>query len=160
MKKLKKSELVNALIFFLCVIAMLITSFAFGQVERIKDGIITKRFTSNSLCFKSPLISRDTIFLNLMSDSLDSKTITFNAYVYYPSKINVGDESIIIGYDNGTQSILQKYNFDKKTNCASYELVGDINSLINNKVSFVLFRGIAKYDKFDKNYFADFFKYL
>ena len=95
-----------------------------------------------------------------MSDSLDSKTITFNAYVYYPSKINVGDESIIIGYDNGTQSILQKYNFDKKTNCASYELVGDINSLINNKVSFVLFRGIAKYDKFNKNYFADFFKYL
>jgi len=141
-------------------IILLLNIIAFGQIERIKDGIITKRFTSNSLCFKSPLISKDTIFLNLMSDSIDRKTITFNAYVYYPSKINVGDESIVIGYENGTQSILQKYSFDKKTNCASYELVGDINSLINNKVSFVLFRGIAKYDKIDKNYFSDFFKYL
>jgi len=141
-------------------IILLLNIIAFGQIERIKDGIITKRFTSNSLCFKSPLISKDTIFLNLMSDSIDRKTITFNAYVYYPSKINVGDESIVIGYENGTQSILQKYSFDKKTNCASYELVGDINSLINNKVSFVLFRGIAKYDKIDKNYFLNFFKYL
>ena len=141
-------------------IILLLNIIAFGQIERIKDGIITKRFTSNSLCFKSPLISKDTIFLNLMSDSIDRKTITFNVYVYYPSNINVGDESIVIGYENGTQSILQKYSFDKITNCASYELVGDINSLINNNVSFVLFRGIAKYDKIDKNYFADFFKYL
>lgn len=155
-----KNKRVNVIVFLLSLILLGAASCAFGQVSRIKEDGVTKRFTSNSLCFKSPLISKDTIFLNLMSDSVDSKTITFSVYVYYPEKIKVGDESIVIGYANGSQSILQKYAFDKETNCASYEVIGDINNLIKSNVSFVLFRGIAKYDKFDKNYFSDFFKYL
>lgn len=155
-----KSRRTNIIVLLFCVGFLFLAGCAFAQVDRINENGVTKRFTSNSLCFKSPLISKDTIFLNLMSDSIDSKTITFNVYVYYPEKIKVGDDAIIIGFTDGTQSVLQKYAFDKSTNCASYEVVGEINGLIKNKVSFVLFRGIAKYDKFDKNYFSDFFKYL
>jgi len=155
-----KSRRTNILVLLLSVGFLFLASCAFGQVERINENGVTKRFTSNSLCFKSPLISKDTIFLNLMSDSVDSKTITFNVYVYYPEKIKVGNDAIIVGFADGTQTVLQKYAFDKESNCASYEVIGEINGLIKNKVSFVLFRGIAKYDKFDKNYFSDFFKYL
>lgn len=155
-----KCRKTNIIVILLSVGFLFLASCAFGQVDRIDENGVVTRYSSNSLCFKSPLITKDTIFLNLMSDSIDSKTITFSVYVYYPEKIKVGDDAIIIGYADGTQAVLQKYGFDKKTNCASYELIGDINILIKNKVSFVLFRGIAKYDKFDKNYFSDFFKYL
>ena len=155
-----KSRKTNIIVLLLSVGFLFLASCAFGQVDRIEENGVVTRYSSNSLCFRSPLITKDTIFFNLMSDSIDAKTITFSAYVYYPEKIKVGDDAIIVGFVDGTQTILQKYAFDKKTNCASYEVIGDINGLVKNKVSFVLFRGIAKYDKFDKNYFSDFFKYL
>lgn len=155
-----KSRKTNIIVLLLSVGFLFLASCAFGQVDRMEENGVVTRYSSNSLCFKSPLITKDTIFFNLMSDSIDAKTITFNAYVYYPEKIKVGDDAIVVGFADGTQTVLQKYGFDKKTNCASYEVIGDINSLVKNKVSFVLFRGIAKYDKFDKNYFSDFFKSL
>jgi hypothetical protein len=155
-----KSRRTNILVLLLSFGFLLLGSCAFGQVERINENGVIRRFTSNSLCFQIPLITKDTIFLNLMSDSVDAKTITFNVYVYFPDKIKVGEESIVIGHTDGTQTILQRYAFNEETNCASYEIVGDINKLVKGKPSFVLFRGIAKYDKFDKNYFSDFFKYL
>jgi len=155
-----KDKKINLVVVLFSVLFLLFGGCAFAQVDRIVEDGITKRFTSNSLCFQSPLISKDTIFLNLMSDSVDSKTITFSVYVYFPEKIKVGEESIVVGHTDGTQTILQRYAFNEETNCASYEIVGDINKLVKGKPSFVLFRGIAKYDKFDKNYFSDFFKYL
>jgi hypothetical protein len=155
-----KSKKINLVVVLFSILFLLFGGCAFAQVERVNENGVVTRYTSNSLCFKSPLITKDTIFLNLMSDSIDAQTMTFHVYVYYPNKIKVGNESIVIGYDNGTQSILQKYRFDEASNCATYEVVGDINNFVKSKVSFVLFRGIAKYDKFDKNYFSDFFKYL
>ena len=155
-----KSRRTNIFVLLLSVGFLFLAGCAFAQVDRIIEDGVTRRFTSNSLCFQIPLITKDTIFLNLMSDSVDAKTITFNVYVYFPEKIKVGEESIVIGHTDGTQTILQRYAFNEETNCASYEIVGDINKLAKSKPSFVLFRGIAKYDKFDKNYFSDFFKYL
>lgn len=155
-----KCRKTNIIVLLLSFGFLFLASCAFGQVERMVEDGVTKRYTSNSLCFKSPLMGGDTIFFNLMSDSLDEKTITFNAYVYYPSNIKVGEESIVIGYSNGRTSLFQKYSKATENNCVVYELIGDINDFAKNKVSFVLFRGIAKYDKVDKNYFSDFFKNL
>lgn len=159
--KTKQTRLFGRILFLVAVVLLMaMCQFANAQnINRIEfqdgDNILIKRYNSKSLSFKNPLIG-DNIEMNVYSDSIDNKTITFALYVIYPKNINAKNNSILIQYVDGTQDMLLQTRYDDKDGYAEYEPTVSINNLLFKKVDFLLIRGVSKYDKFDKTYFKDF----
>jgi hypothetical protein len=124
------------------------------------DGkTVVSRYKSESLILKSPLITRDTIFLNVVSDSIDDKTITFKIYVLYPPNLNPKGNDIVITYKDGTIDVFKQIRLDN-SNYAEYLASFGINSIAYKPVKKILLRGIDSYDDIDKDYFKEFFYYI
>lgn len=161
-----KCKKINIIVFLICVFILTLGGCAFGQTQRMvtKDSksakeIVTK-YPSEGLFFESPLSSKEFIQLSAKSDSIGAGVITFNLYAYFPENINPKDAAIVIGYADGTNDVFQQSLFIKEENYAEYTPNMDIRNISTKKVSYVVFRGIAKCINKDKTYFTEFFKYL
>lgn len=161
-----KEKRIGVIIFLACIAALLLANSAFGQIERmstfdyIKNKIVVTRYSSTILELKSPLFSKESITINAKSDSIDTKSITFDIFAYFPKNINPEGASIVIGYTDGTTDLMQQTYFDKDENYAEYHPVDGINNLSNKKISYVHIRGIVKCETKDKTYFSNFLSYL
>lgn len=138
-----------------------LTSQVISRMQYIDyDGkTVVSRYKSESLILKSPLINKDTIFLNVVSDSIDDKTITFKIYVLYPPSLNPKGNDIVITYKDGTIDVFKQIRLDK-SNYAEYLASFGINSIAYKPVKKILLRGIDSYDDIDKDYFKEFFYYI
>lgn len=154
-----KSRRTNIIVLLLSVGFLFLASCAFGQVSRIKQDSVVKRFITESIEIKNPLIG-DNILLSAYSDSIDSKTLTFIIYVYFPENINALDKNIVINYVDGTSDVLQQFIYDKNDGYAEYEFIQNITNISTKKVDSILIRGVSKSKVSNKSYFIDFFASL
>ncbi len=156
----------NLIVLFFSFLFLFIGGCTFGQVERdvyynnVTKKKVTTRYNSYALEFESPLNKSDLILLNVKSDSISEKEITFNLFVYFPSNINPKGSNIVIGYEDGTTDIFYQNRFESEDNYTEYVAVDNINNISKKKVAYVVFRGIAKCVNKDKTYFSTFFKYI
>lgn len=135
-----------------------------AQVVRevfLQDGEnVVKRYVDYALELKTPLTSGEDILLSAMSDSIDTKTITFALFAYFPKGINPKGADIVITYKDGTTDVFKQTRFEKETNYVEYQAVIGINNIFIKPMKSMLIRGIAKYDNVEKNYFTEFFANL
>jgi len=155
-----KSRKTNIIVLLLSVGFLFLASCAFGQVSRIKfNGEETVKRYTDAMVIKNPLLGDD-ITLSAYSDSIDTKTITFAIYVYFPENINGLNKQMVISYTDGTTDILQQEIYDRNDGYAEYKMIDNINNISSKKVESILIRNVAKYKVSDKSYFINFFASL
>lgn len=126
--------------------------------DDVKNVDFTRRYSSYSLAFKSPLCCEgDTIWVSVFSDSVDVNWFTFNLYVYFPRNINPLNSTMVLEYTDGTNEILYQIGFPDENNYVEYYVVTRMfESLFTKKVKNITFRGIQTFKIKDKTFFIDF----
>jgi hypothetical protein len=122
----------------------------------------TRRYSDYALTFKTPLCcDPDTIYVNVMSDSIDVEKKTFNLYVYFPKNINPINSVMLLNYTDGTNEILYQPMFPDENNYVEYYIVSkQWNTISSKKVKSITFRGIGTFKVKDKSFFIDLYKKL
>lgn len=126
--------------------------------DDVKNIDFTRRYSSYSLAFKSPLCCEgDTIWVSVFSDSVDVNWFTFNLYVYFPRNINPLNSTMVLEYTDGTNEILYQIGFPDENNYVEYYVITRMfESLFTKKVKNITFRGIQTFKVKDKTFFIDF----
>lgn len=120
----------------------------------------TRRFSSEVLTFKSPLASNDSIYLGIMSDSVDTNLKTLNLYSYFPRNINPINATIIFVYTDEMQDILIQRGFPDENNYVEYTFVGSSYDVRYKKLKTIIIRDIGRFDVKNKSYVIKFSKIL
>lgn len=122
----------------------------------------TRRFSCCALTFKSPLCcDADTIYVNVMSDSVDVNKHTFNLFCYFPRNINPINSTMLLNYEDGTNEILYQPGFPDENNYVEYYVASrQWNYISTKKVKSITFRGVGtfKVKSKDKSFFIDFYR--
>ena len=150
------------------IITLMLASSLYSQdgVKRmfLHDSTIhenfTRRYNCCALAFKSPLCcDGDTIWVNVMSDSVDVNRQTLAIYAYFPRNINPINSTMLLNYTDGTNEIIYQPGFPDEDNYVQYWIaVRQWNSLSTKKVKSITFRGIGTFKVKDKSFFIDFYK--
>jgi hypothetical protein len=150
------------------IIALMLASSLYSQdgVRRmfLHDTVLnadfTRRYNAFSLAFKSPLCcDGDTIWVNVMSDSLNVDKRTFSLYAYFPRNINPINSAMLLNYTDGTFEILHQPGFPDEDNYVEYWIsTRQWNYISTKKVKSVTFRGVGTFKVKDKSFFIDFYK--
>ncbi len=127
----------------------------------IKENF-TRRFSKCALTFKSPLCcDPDTIYVNILSDSIDMNRVNIRLFCYFPRNINPINSTMLLNYTDGTNEILYQPGFPDENNYVEYYIASrQWNYISNKKVKSITFRGVGtfKVDSRDKTFFMDFYK--
>lgn len=122
----------------------------------------TRRFSGQALTFKSPLCcDADTIYVSILSDSIDTDRINLRLFTYFPKNINPINSIMLLNYDDGTNEILYQIDSPNENNYVEYYIVSkQWYSLSYKKVKSITFRGIEtfKLNSKDKSFFINFYK--
>jgi len=95
--------------------------------DTVLNADFTRRYNAFSLAFKSPLCcDGDTIWINVMSDSLNVDKRTFSLYAYFPRNINPINSSMLLNYTDGTFEILYQPGFPDEDNYVEYYIASKI----------------------------------
>ena len=121
----------------------------------------TRRFSCCALTFKSPLCcDADTIYVSVLSDSIDVDKYTFNLFCYFPRNINPINSTMLLNYTDGTNEILYQPGFPDENNYVEYYVASrQWNYISTKKVKSITFRGVStfKVNPKDKTFFIDFY---
>ena len=128
--------------------------------DTVLNADFTRRYNAFSLAFKSPLCcDGDTIWVNVMSDSLNVDKRTFSLYAYFPRNINPINSAMLLNYTDGTFEILHQPGFPDEDNYVEYWIsTRQWNYISTKKVKSVTFRGVGTFKVKDKSFFIDFYK--
>jgi len=119
----------------------------------------TRRWSANALVFDSPLCcNTDSIYISVLSDSVNLDRSTFNLYAYFPMNINPDKSVMILKYTDNTDEILYQINKPDEDNYVEYHIVSNqYRSIFNKKVESITLRGIGTFKLKDKSFFMDFY---
>lgn len=128
--------------------------------DSTKNVDFTRRYNSTALSFKSPLCcDDDTIYVNVLSDSINVDRFTFNLFAYFPRNINPINSVMILEFTDGSNEILYQIRFPDEDNYVEYYLISNnLKFIISKKVKSITFRGIGTFKVKDKSFFIDFYK--
>lgn len=122
----------------------------------------TRRFSCCALTFKSPLCcDSDTIYVNVMSDSIDVDKYNLRLFCYFPRNINPINSAMLLNYEDGTNEILYQPGFPDENNYVEYYIASRQWVAISfKKVKSITFRGVGtfKVNSKDKSFFINFYK--
>lgn len=158
----EKTDRMIGRIILLAVFIFLIGAchFTYGQVGRFDKKGVTCRYTESPLWLQSKLSTTDTIFFNAMSDSIDSRTITFRMYAYFPKTISPKQSSVVVTFTDGTTDKFIPVKYSSTDNYVEYKASNDINNLLFKKVDYFVIENIGQYKLKNKSYFKDFLQSL
>lgn len=127
--------------------------------DKNKDIDFTRRYNSIALSFKSPLCcDDDTIYVNVLSDSIDVDLFTFNLFAYFPKNINPINSAMIINYQDGSDDLLYQIGFPDEDNYVEYYIISrNLTSIFTKKIKSITFRGIGTFKVKNKSFFTDFY---
>lgn len=130
--------------------------------DSIENKEFTRRYSSTALAFQSPLCCEsDTIFLSVLSDSIDVDRYTFHLFAYFPYNINPNNSTLLLNYEEGASEILYQVGPASENNYVEYFIISQSYlSIFTKKVKSITFRGIGTFklkDK-DKLFFVNFNK--
>jgi hypothetical protein len=120
----------------------------------------TRIYSSYALTFKSPLCcDADTIYVNVLSDSIDIDKRTLHLFCYFPKNINPVNSTMLLNYEDGSNEILYPPGFPDENNYVEYYIASrQWNAIASKKVKSITFRGIGTFKVKDKSFFIDFYK--
>jgi hypothetical protein len=150
------------------IIALMLAGSLYSQDEvrriflhdTVLNADFTRRYSCCSLAFKSPLCcDGDTIWVNVMSDSLSVDKMTLSLYAYFPRNINPINSTMLLNYEDGTSEILYQPGFPDENNYVEYWIATrQWNYISTKKVKSVTFRGVGTFKVKDKSFFINFYK--
>lgn len=124
----------------------------------------TRRFSCCALTFKSPLCcDADTIYVSILSDSIDMDRVNLRLFCYFPRNINPINSTMLLNYTDGTNEILYQPGFPDENNYVEYFIASrQWNYIATKKVKSITFRGVGtfKVNSKDKSFFINFYKKL
>lgn len=128
--------------------------------DTVLNADFTRRYSCYSLAFKSPLCcDGDTIWVNVMSDSLNVGKRTLSLYAYFPRNINPINSAMLLNYTDGTNEILYQPGFPDENNYVEYWIATrQWNQISTKKVKSITFRGVGTFKVKDKSFFINFYK--
>lgn len=122
----------------------------------------TRRFSCYALTFKSPLCcDADTIYISVLSDSIDVNRVNLRLFCYFPKNINPINSTMLLNYTDGTNEILYQPGFPDENNYVEYYIAyRQWNTISFKKVKSITFRGLGtfKVKSRDKSFFINFYK--
>jgi len=150
------------------IIALMLASSLYSQegINRmfLHDSTLntdfTRRFSKYALTFKSPLCcDEDTIYVNVMSDSVDMNRVNLRLFCYFPRNINPINSAMLLNYTDGTFEILYQPGFPDEDNYVEYYIASkQWNQISTKKVKSITFRGLGTFKVKDKSFFINFYK--
>lgn len=112
--------------------------------------------------FRSAKTSTDTVYLNILIDSVSFTERNIGLYMYYPKNIDPTGSNLTIGYVNGNRDIFTPtyISFDDPYyNYVEYAVRGNVSKIKNLKFDYLKFEHIAQVVDIDEpRYFMDFLK--
>lgn len=128
--------------------------------DTVLNADFTRRYSCCALAFKSPLCcDGDTIWVNVMSDSMGVDRRSIAMYAYFPKNINPVNSMMLLNYTDGTNEIIYQPGFPDKDNYVEYWIaVRQWNAISTKKVKSITFRGVGTFKVKDKSFFIDFYK--
>ncbi len=131
-----------------------------GYYSEIDSSYNVRRNLTQSLFLASPL-GNQPIELNIISDSIDEKTITMKLYIYFPKGIKINNSRIQIDHSDGTKEVFNQNSIDEQINYVEYEMsTGTFNNFMKKGVTFITIKDIGKFTCSKPNYFANFLQSL
>jgi hypothetical protein len=148
----------------IAAVLLISTGYAQQKVERLflRDSVehtnFTRRYSSYALAFKSPLCcDPDTIYISVLSDSVDVDRQTFALFAYFPMNFNVLSSVMLLNYEDGTNEILYQPGFPDKNNYVEYLVTSkNYREIFNKRVKSITIRGIGTFKVKDRSFFINF----